>query len=148
MTGHIQVCILLPSLLWPNDKICHPVPPDIEHTLIWTRLPIFHASIIPKPIAARVEQDGLWGFTGSTSPPPSPSLLPSYLPTLSEWGTTLDKLVRSKKGTQEEDDMVRQAGYEVHEFVRNRWVEQEWETAWFVNPPVRYLFFFVSGAYL
>jgi len=53
----------------------------------------------------------------------------------------MDTLVRSQKGTEEEEAMVRRAGHEVHEFVKNRWVESEWETAWFVNPPVRYSVF-------
>lgn len=88
-------------------------------------------------VAARVDQDGLWGFTGHNSPPPSPSLLPSCLPALSEWNVTLDKLVRSEKGSEEEEQLVRRAGEEVGRFVKNRWSEKEWETAWFVNPPVR-----------
>ena len=33
--------------------------------------------------------------------------------------------------------MVEAAGAEVDKFVRDRWAEKEWETAWFVNPPVR-----------
>jgi len=47
----------------------------------------------------------------------------------------MDKLICSPKGTKEEDEMVRMAGIEVDTFVRNRWIEREWETAWFVNPP-------------
>lgn len=116
------------------------VPPEVEHTLIWTRLPVFHPDLIPSSIAARVEQDGLWGFTGTTSLPPSPSLLPTYLPALSEWGVTIDKLIRSAKGTDEEEALVKRAGSQIDAFVRQRWVEDEWETAWFVNPPVRPFF--------
>jgi hypothetical protein len=47
----------------------------------------------------------------------------------------MDKLVCAPKGTDEEE-MLRMVGSEVDRFVRNRWVEREWETAWFVNPPV------------
>ncbi|KAF4571536.1 hypothetical protein EYR36_008876 [Pleurotus pulmonarius] len=115
---------------WP-----YSVPPEVEHTLIWTRLPVFHPDLIPSSIAARVEQDGLWGFTGTPSLPPSPSLLPTYLPALSEWGVTIDKLIRSAKGTDEEEELVKRAGSQIDAFVRQRWVEDEWETAWFVNPP-------------
>ncbi len=46
-------------------------------------------------------------------------------------------MVVSEKGTDEEEALVRRAGEEVNKFVKNRWVESEWETAWFVNPPVR-----------
>ncbi|OCH85959.1 hypothetical protein OBBRIDRAFT_797657 [Obba rivulosa] len=114
---------------WP-----YSVPPDIEHVLVWTRLPIIPSGL-PPSIAARLHQDGLWGFTGNTSPPPSPSLVPEALPALAEWGVTLDKLVRSQRGTWEEEALVRQAAGEVDAFVRRRWKEREWETAWFVNPP-------------
>ena len=116
------------------------VPLDVEHTLIWTRAPIFHEDLIPPCISARIEQDGLWGFTGLVSPPPSPTTLPSCLPALSEWGVTMETLIRSEKGTPEEEALVLRAGEEVQNFVRKRWIETKWETAWFVNPPVRPLF--------
>ncbi|KAF7364893.1 Kinase-like protein [Mycena venus] len=116
---------------WP-----YSVPPEVEHTLVWTRVPIFHQALIPDSIRARVELDGLWGFTGNDSPPPSPSTLPACLPALAEWGVTLDQMIKSEKGTAEEDELVRLAGLPIHNFVKNRWVEEEWETAWFVNPPV------------
>ncbi|KAJ6585328.1 hypothetical protein B0H19DRAFT_418886 [Mycena capillaripes] len=115
---------------WP-----YSVPSEVEHTLVWTRIPIFHPVLVPETIRARVELDGLWGFTGNDSPPPSPSNLPACLPALAEWGVTLDQMVKSEKGTPEEDELVRRAGLPVHNFVKNRWVEEEWETAWFVNPP-------------
>lgn len=47
----------------------------------------------------------------------------------------MDKLIRSPKSTPEEEEMVRDVGREVDQFVRNRWVENEWETAYFINPP-------------
>ena len=113
----------------------HVIPADVEHTLIWTRLPIIDFNEVPPKITTRLHQDGLWGFTGALSPP-SPSTLPSCLPALADWGITLNKLVRSPKGTEEEEEMVRMVGSDVDKFVRNRWVEKEWQTAWFVNPPV------------
>ncbi|KAI5897166.1 uncharacterized protein SCHCODRAFT_02616863 [Schizophyllum commune H4-8] len=131
----------------PPEAICitqndwpYSVPPEIEHTLIWSRLPMFHPDLVDPRVAPRVEKDGLWGFTGNTSPPPSPSTLPSALPALAEWGVTMDKLVRSEKPEDpaqraEEDELVRRAGSEIDKFVRQRWNEREWETAWFVNPP-------------
>ena len=70
-------------------------------------------------------------------PPPSPSHVAEALPALSEWGVTMDKLIISAKGTPAEEEMVRRVGAEVQEFVRRRWDEHVWETAWFVNPPVR-----------
>lgn len=107
----------------------------IEHTLVWTSLPVLPPDL-PASITPRIHQDGLWGFTGSKSPPPSPSLLPQCLPALSEWNVTANKLVRSPKGTYEEEALVKKAGEGIDQFVRKRWSEREWETAWFVNPPV------------
>lgn len=45
-------------------------------------------------------------------------------------------MIKSQKGTEEEEELVRRAGKEVHNFVKKRWSEEDWETAWFVNPPV------------
>ncbi|KAF9013198.1 hypothetical protein BDQ17DRAFT_1231617 [Cyathus striatus] len=115
---------------WP-----YSVPPEVEHTLIWTRIPIYHPELVADSIKARIDQDGLWGFTGTTSPPPSPSILPTYLPALADWGITMDKMIVTPKGSDEEERLVARAGEEVARFVRNRWSEDEWETAWFVNPP-------------
>lgn len=47
----------------------------------------------------------------------------------------MEKLIRSPRGSADEEDVVRAAGEEVHRFVIGRWREEEWETAWFVNPP-------------
>ncbi|KAG2127109.1 hypothetical protein DEU56DRAFT_861927 [Suillus clintonianus] len=115
---------------WP-----YSVPIEIEHTLIWSRVPVFHMDLIPAEIDARIQQDGLCGFTGNNKPPPSPSTLPECLPALAEWGITMENLVRSPRGSPEIEEMVRNAGREIDGFVKRRWVESEWETAWFVNPP-------------
>ncbi|KAI0754745.1 hypothetical protein C8Q80DRAFT_1216612 [Daedaleopsis nitida] len=118
---------------WP-----YSVPPEVEHSLIWTRVPIFPASLPPpseSALSARLHQDGLWGFTGLDSPPPSPSLLPECLPALAEWGVTMDKLICSPRGTEEEERAVKSYGKEIETFIKRRWVESEWETAWFSNPP-------------
>ncbi len=100
-------------------------------------LPILPPNL-PPLIKPRLLQDGLWGFTGypADSPPPSPSQLLACLPALSDWGITEASLIRSTRGTEEEETAVREAGSEVHKFVIATWKEQEWETAWFVNPPV------------
>ncbi|KAJ3814049.1 hypothetical protein F5876DRAFT_86690 [Lentinula aff. lateritia] len=115
---------------WP-----YLVPHEVEHSLVWTKVPIFHPEIIPPSIAPRIEQDGLWGFTGNTSPPPSPSNLSSCLPALSEWGVSKEKMIISQKGTEEEEALVRQVGSHVQGYIERKWKETEWETAWFVNPP-------------
>ncbi|KAG2344473.1 hypothetical protein BDR05DRAFT_989299 [Suillus weaverae] len=115
---------------WP-----YSVPIEIEHTLIWSRVPIFHPDLIPAEIDARIQQDGLCGFTGNDELPPSPSTLPECLPALAEWGLTMENLVRSPRGSPEIEEMVKNAGREIDGFVKRRWVESEWETAWFVNPP-------------
>ncbi|KAH7914256.1 hypothetical protein BJ138DRAFT_434967 [Hygrophoropsis aurantiaca] len=115
---------------WP-----YSVPPEIEHTLVWTRVPIFHADLIDPSVHARIQQDGLCGFTGSSEPPPSPSTLHECLPALAEWGITMDRLIRSPPASEDEEALVKRAGSQVGEFVLKRWNDEEWETAWFVNPP-------------
>jgi hypothetical protein len=87
-------------------------------------------------ITKRIEQDGIWGFTGSDTPPPPPSTLPEAMGALSEWGMTIDKLLISPTPSPEEAKHIVEVGKEVHDFVRRRWNEDVWETAWFVNPPV------------
>lgn len=114
----------------------HAVPPEIEHSLVWTKLAIMHPSLIDPSIAARVDQDGLWGFTGETSPPPSPSAVADSLPALAEWGVTMEKLIRSPRPSADEQVHLARACGEVDTYIRRRWEEAEWETAWFVNPPV------------
>lgn len=49
----------------------------------------------------------------------------------------MDKLIRSPQGSEEEEKLVKQAGWEIETFIKRKWDEREWETAWFVNPPVR-----------
>ncbi|KAI0338872.1 hypothetical protein BDW22DRAFT_1337144 [Trametopsis cervina] len=126
-TPHEFISIIMND--WP-----YSVPPEIEHSLIWTRIPLIPTDL-PESIAPRVAQDGLWGFTGSLTPPPSPSTLPDCLPALSDWDVTMDKLIVSPKGTPEEEQLITKAGSEIDAFVKRRWNEREWETAWFVNPP-------------
>ncbi|KIJ17610.1 hypothetical protein PAXINDRAFT_167622 [Paxillus involutus ATCC 200175] len=122
------ICIIQND--WP-----YSVPPEIEHTLIWSRVPVFHPDIIHPLIDARVQQDGLCGFTGSTDTIECLPPLESCLPALADWGITLEKLIRSPNGSDEEEAMVQNAGREVRGFVERRWREKQWETAWFVNPP-------------
>lgn len=100
-------------------------------------MPVFHPALIPPAIDARVQQDGVCGFTGSTDLIESLPSLESCLPALADWGITIDKLIRSPGGSEVEEATVKNAGKEVHEFVKRRWKENQWETAWFVNPPVR-----------
>ncbi|KAI6044869.1 hypothetical protein EDC04DRAFT_3137617, partial [Pisolithus marmoratus] len=115
---------------WP-----YSVPFEVEHTVVWSRMPIFHPFLIPNAIDARIQQDGLWGFTGSDTPVEDLPSLESCLPALADWGVTIESIIRSPKGTSEEEEMVFHAGKEVDGFVKRRWRESEWETAWFVNPP-------------
>ena len=81
--------------------------------MIWTKLPILPEPSLIMPhvaekltpdvresVTRRLKQDGLWGFTGALTPPPSPSLLPTSLGALQEWGVTIDKMVVSPKGSK------------------------------------------------
>ena len=99
-------------------------------------MPIYHPDLVDPSIQARIDQDGLCGFTGNDLPPPSPSNLPSCLPALAEWGITKETMIVSEPATEEQKLLIDRAGKEVHRFIKNRWKESDWETAWFVNPPV------------
>lgn len=66
-------------------------------------------------------------------------MLSSCLPDLSEFGMSIDQLIHPEKGSEEEEMLIRRAGEEVDRFVKTRWPEREWETAWLVNPLVRTL---------
>lgn len=70
-------------------------------------------------------------------PPEVPEDIASCLGALSEWGVTPETLIRSSPPTAEEVNLLQKAATPVHEYVKSLWVEDEWETAWFVNPPVR-----------
>ncbi|KAF8349499.1 hypothetical protein F5887DRAFT_946476 [Amanita rubescens] len=115
---------------WP-----YSVPSEVEHSLIWSRVPFFCLDIIPDSVRERIGYYGLWGFTGSVEPPPSPSSLPDCIGALSEWGVTLDKLKIPPTCNSEEEALLEQIGSEVEIFVISKWRDDEWETTWFINPP-------------
>ncbi|CAE7208439.1 unnamed protein product [Rhizoctonia solani] len=93
----------------PNDWP-YSVPTEIRHYVVWSRLPITHPGIVPAQIWDRIVQDGLWGFSGSTYKPKG-------------------------SGDKSTDQLVWQAGAEVRTYVENKWPAQEYDVAWFVNPP-------------
>jgi len=115
---------------WP-----YSVPIDVEHSLVWTRVPFIDHSKYPPEVTRRFLRDGLWGFTGLLSPPPSPSALPSCLPALAPWGITMENLTCPITVSEEDKEVNKEAALEIDRFVRRTWVESEWETAWFLNPP-------------
>lgn len=71
--------------------------------------------LIDSSIRSQIDYDGLYGFTGQSQTPEEPS----------------DPV----------DIMVKKCGAHVHVYVLKIWPETTWETAWFVNPPVWYLYF-------
>ena len=135
MIGLVPVYNILLKLL-SRAYVEHSVPAEVEHSLVWTKMPIYHPDLLADSIKSRIDQDGLWGFTGCDPPPPSPSNLSTCISKLAEWDVTMDKMIKSETPTEEEIILIQKAGREVHRYVKNTWVEKEWETAWFVNPPV------------
>ncbi|QRV81890.1 Flavoprotein [Ceratobasidium sp. AG-Ba] len=93
----------------PNDWP-YSVPPEIRHYVVWSRLPITHPGIVPAQIWDQIVQDGLWGFSGSAYKPKG-------------------------SGVESIDELVRQAGSEVRKYVEAKWPAEDYEVAWFVNPP-------------
>ena len=88
------------------------VPNDVEHTLVWTKMPIYHLDLIADSVKTRIYQDGLWGFTGSGSDdlPPRPSNLPFYVSKLARWGETMDTMVKSDPPTEKEAISLKRLG--------------------------------------
>lgn len=76
---------------------------------------------IPLIVQGRVKEEGLWGFTGADgSEEPVPAAGENPRTPVSD----------------EEEKLLEEARHEFHVFVKNRWPEDDWECAWFVNPPV------------
>ncbi|KAG8904455.1 hypothetical protein FRB99_001715 [Tulasnella sp. 403] len=98
---------------WP-----YSIPVNVKHFVVWTRVPIIHPAIVPTKIWARIERDGLWGFTGSDR-------------------VAEPKVIPGEESGDDVLELVRRAHVEMHKYVLANWPEEEWETAWFVNPPVR-----------
>ncbi|KIJ45115.1 hypothetical protein M422DRAFT_29969 [Sphaerobolus stellatus SS14] len=100
---------------WP-----YSIPPEISHYLIWSRLPIVHPDLVHPSVKAQIERDGLWGFSGGTE----------------DMKTREADYVDVAPGTSEEGRMyIRAAAQHTLDFVLTHWPEDEWEVAWFVNPP-------------
>ena len=96
----------------------------MSHFIIWSRVPAISSANIPLAVQSRVKEEGLWGFTGTEGgeePIPPPGINP--IPPVSDV----------------EEKFLEDARHEFHVFVKRRWPEDEWECAWFVNPPVSLL---------
>jgi hypothetical protein len=76
----------------------------------WTQLPLVPAS----QLTPELNEIGVFGFTGA-------SPLADGEPT-----APADVADEGRPGD---------VGFELGTFVRERWTEDEWETAWFMNPP-------------
>lgn len=94
------------------------VPEGVVHYVIWSRRPFTHNETVAPPVRARVEQDGLWGFTGGE-----------------------DRL----KSDDPHAELMRLAAAEIQTFISTSWDVRFWETAWFMNPPVGVLIFLFTG---
>lgn len=89
------------------------VPHFIQHYVVWTRRPLIHPGLVPPALWPRLQQDGLWGFNGS------------------------DYVRKPLQGlSEEETQIILNAGREIELFVLREWKEDDYETAWFANPPV------------
>ena len=119
-------CGCLPQ--WRAD-IAFPisgVPPEISHYLIWTRLPVVHPALIHPSIESQVERHGLWGFTGIDRP--------NSAEDDTAQNAAYDDVAPGRSSTAREHILAATA--HIYQFVLAHWPEDEWEVAWFVNPPV------------
>lgn len=103
----------------PNDWP-YSVPLDVSHFVIWSRVPAISPANIPISIQDIVKHEGLWGFTGNSNqeaPIPPEGVEPRQ--PLSEMQAT----------------HLLEACSEFDKYVKINWPEDNWECAWFVNPP-------------
>ena len=103
-----------------HEKI--QVPPEISHYLVWSRLPIVHSALVHPSVKSQIDRDGLWGFTGG-----------SHDNNVADDGMYTDVAPGTSPSARSH---ILAASHHVHQFVLARWPEDEWEVAWFVNPPV------------
>ncbi|KZV89481.1 hypothetical protein EXIGLDRAFT_618136 [Exidia glandulosa HHB12029] len=95
---------------WP-----YAVPFDVEHHIIWTRVPMVNEDLVPEALRQDVERSGIWGFSG---------------------GANMDPALQAFVGpSAAHRDAVRIVGARTNAFVQQYWREEDWETAWFINPP-------------
>ncbi|KAK8870082.1 hypothetical protein IAR55_000652 [Kwoniella newhampshirensis] len=146
----------------PNDWP-YNVPYGVRHFCVWSRIPIAHPHLVGYDPAAwaKIEDEGLGGFTGVTplppatiTPPqsqfPSPpssndgSATPAGAVGRGKYQVELPKTewyardvmhggreMRQWAGAQYESE----GGKEVGKMVKGLWDERGWECLWFVNPP-------------
>lgn len=136
---------------WGLDRVkCIPndwpygIPGDCGHYVVWSKSPMLHPLLFqsddtPFDAGERAEiyeavvEDGVRGLTGN----------PSGLHVL---GMNTVKILKDKPSVavgQKDDDAASSkaerahwwAGRHVRAYVLKRWPEDQWETAWFCNPP-------------
>ncbi|KAL8280459.1 hypothetical protein RQP46_007107 [Phenoliferia psychrophenolica] len=100
---------------WKRDSVvqvrrndwAYGVPADVGHWVAWTPLPLLHPGSCEGSATPweEVAKLGLTGFTGDDGSLPGFGADPTG------------------------------PGREIHAFVKSRWSDSKWETAWFVNPP-------------
>ncbi|KAJ9095195.1 hypothetical protein QFC19_007650 [Naganishia cerealis] len=110
----------------PNDWP-YNTPHDVEHIVVWSKLPVFHPALVGNDEVkwAKVQQEGFAGFTGHPErqgPPVVPAADGKTFSSLQEcgpWG------------------WCTKGGKEVGKMVTTLWPLEEYECAWFVNPPLQ-----------
>lgn len=78
-----------------------------------------HPALVHPSVASQINKDGLWGFTGV---PPRSS------------GAMYSDVAPGTSSTARSHILA--AAHHTHQFVLAHWPENDWEVAWFVNPPV------------
>ncbi|CAO1627236.1 unnamed protein product [Parajaminaea phylloscopi] len=132
---------------WGPDRVkCIPndwpygIPVECGHFVVWSKSPMLHPLLFQTPdtpfepdqrtaIYQAVVQDGVRGLTGGHAHTP---------PVV---GLKTIELLREETGVSDDDIGVAAArahawaGRYVNAYVEARWPPEEWETAWFCNPP-------------
>ncbi|EPQ30314.1 uncharacterized protein PFL1_02429 [Pseudozyma flocculosa PF-1] len=139
----------------PNDWP-YAVPDDVEHWVVWSKLPILHASLFSDPatpfpaatipsVYSCVLNDGVRGCTGTSTELGAPRVYGNL--TKRSTSLHLRNSAEAAVGTGEPSggpdgvtldqsaEGQRWASREISRFVRRMWAEERYETVFFCNPP-------------
>src|ERR1700722_5061941 len=93
------------------------VPLDVEHSLIWTALPVLHPANLTPAMYHSLRLSGLSGSTGC-APLSSAGILSKLDPM---YGNVPDGL-----SSKQREEIVERLRTEVSKFIMKRWKEEDW----------------------
>ena len=134
--GHLDSELIVKCI--PNDWP-YAIPPDAQHWVVWSKLPILHPALFQTPdtpfddpdltlrLFDAVTSDGVRGLTGQQGNEIPTVYGPNTYQLLQQDGTDITTENASKAQWW--------AGRHIRTYIHARWHPDHYETAWFCNPP-------------